>query len=141
MVHRKAECVTPGRELGMRPGQVPNIFLLTLMVHGGGATTDLEQLRRVIGCGGGVATVGRYYSAWTHEMHRDAVLLQVPRGALPVLVEATRCVSGHLPISVMVTGGTLMLGGAPAAKVQPMIDATGARRWIPAVAPPVRLGT
>ncbi len=39
----------------------------------------------------------------------------------------------------MVSGGSLLLGGAAAALVQPIIDAIGARRWVPLVAPPVRL--
>ena len=72
-------------------------------------------------------------------MHRDAVFLHAPRGAIPAIVDATRCVSRQFSISLMVTGGTLMLGGASAATVQPIIDAIGARRWIPLVAPPVRL--
>ena len=69
-------------------------------------------------------------------MHRDAVFLQIPRGAVPVVVDTVICVSQQFSVSVMLSGGTLMLGGATAALLQPIIDAIGARRWVPLVAPP-----
>jgi len=65
--------------------------------------------------------------------------LNVPRGAMPVIVDTARCVTHQFPISVMITGGMLILGGASPATVQPLLDVIGARRWIPAVAPPARL--
>ena len=59
LFHRKVECITLRRDVGMRSGQVPHVFLLTVVVHGGGASEAIEQLHRLVGRGGDVAAAGR----------------------------------------------------------------------------------
>ena len=89
----------------MRPGQVPEVTILNVIVHGTQVCRVLAELLGRLGSGREGAGAGRYFAAWAQEMHPDAVFLHVPRCVIPVIVDATRCVSRQFSISVMVSGG------------------------------------
>ena len=78
-------------------------------------------------------------AAWTTAMHRDAVVLTLPRGAIPAVMDGVRRMAASFPVSGMVMAGAVVLGGTSPALVAPMLEGTTADKWIGRLFPAVRL--
>jgi hypothetical protein len=139
MVQRNLERLAAGRGPEMLPGVVPDVIIHSVVVHGPTALAAAGELVRRLGTGTGGFDGGRYMAAWTMQMHRDGVLLALPRGAIPAVVEGVRYMAATFLVSVMIVGGMVILGGVTLATVDPILEGTTAGRWLGGVHLPVRL--
>jgi hypothetical protein len=138
-VQRNVERISPGRGPGMLPGMIPDIVVHAVIVHGPRAELAARELVERLGTGTGWQEAGCYTAAWTVRMHRDGVLLPLPRGALPAIVEGVRAMATAFPISVMLVGGMAILGGVDPAMVRPVLEGTTAEQWLGNMHLPVRM--
>ncbi|MFM7982207.1 MAG: hypothetical protein ACKPKO_23095, partial [Candidatus Fonsibacter sp.] len=94
---------------------------------------------RRFGAGTGAFREGQYVVAWTIDQFRDAVLLPVPRGAFAASVDGIRRVAARFPVSGMIAGGSLWLGGLSPTMVEPVMEMTGLQIWMERIHEPLRL--
>ena len=76
---------------------------------------------------------------WGPEHWRDAVVLLVPVGAIPAIVAEAWRVGALLGFRASCEAGAILLGDILPDQVEAALEAIGARPWLRAMTPPVRL--
>ena len=82
---------------------------------------------------------GTYVAAWLPSDHRDAVLLHLPHGALPAVLEALRARGTLQRHAGIMVGGALALGSLSAAQADAVLQLDCITRWQRGATPAVRL--
>ncbi|MFM7983417.1 MAG: hypothetical protein ACKPKO_29245, partial [Candidatus Fonsibacter sp.] len=76
---------------------------------------------------------------WLPENYRDAVIIPAPRRAFAALIEGLRQVGTRFPISAMIAGSAVWVGGLTPAMVAPVMDTLGVDQWMGRIHRPVRI--
>ena len=139
-VEWRTETMRPGTLPGMQGSEVFAITIHALLVHGPAAEQAARAILRQVRTHEGADGPGSLVSAWMLDDLRDAVMVVVPRGAVPTAVEGLRGVMRRYGVRPVIAGGVLAFSGAPPAVVDGILDEAGLRRWMATLTPAVRLG-
>ena len=110
------------------------------MIHRRNGPKIAQGLVHEIGSGDRAIPEPCYTTARSEEDYRDAIMVPIPRGALPATVDGIRRVAINMPATAMVVADTLMLGSVNPAMVDPILDEIGVRRWMNRQMVPMRYG-
>ena len=142
----RTDTLRPGSQPGMDGPEAWPVHIHTIIVHGRhgggcgrGQASLRDAVRQLLHPLEGSTGPGDLVSTWTEDDLRDTLLLHVPRGAVPTVVEALRDVQAQLGGKTVVINDVVGVLGIAPAMVGGLVESAGIGRWMGGLWPVARI--